>query len=182
LVQKIGTELIISEEGALCQNILWLQRRKSVAKSCGREYNAIKTDCKEGIIMENRPVKKASESFTTQVQVLTLANLNGYNRLFGGQLMSWMDITAAVAARRHSGRNVTTVKVEALEFRAPAHANDTLVLTAGLVSVGNSSMRVKVDAYVEGLDGSYKHINEAYFIMVALDDNEKPTTVPLLQE
>ena len=84
-------------------------------------------------------MKRVSDSYTTQVQLLTQANLNGYNRLFGGQLMSWMDIVAAVCARRHSERNVTTVRVDGLEFRAPAHANDTLALTAHLCYVGRSS-------------------------------------------
>lgn len=122
--------------------------------------------------------KRAAESFTTQVQVLTQANLNGYNRLFGGQLMSWMDIVAAVTARRHSGRNVTTVCVNELEFRAPAHANDTLMLTGEIVYVGRTSMEVRVRVYIEALNGDREQINEARFVMVALDDDEKPTEVP----
>lgn len=128
--------------------------------------------------MPERTMKRVSDSYTTQVQVLTQANLNGYNRLFGGQLMSWMDVVAAVAARRHSGRNVTTVRVEDLEFRAPAHANDTLLLTAHLCHVGRSSMNVCVHVYVEALSGERQLINQAHFIMVALDEGEKPTHVP----
>lgn len=128
--------------------------------------------------MPERTMKRVSDSYTTQVQVLTQANLNGYNRLFGGQLMSWMDVVAAVAARRHSGRNVTTVRVEDLEFRAPAHANDTLLLTAHLCHVGRSSMNVCVHVYVEALSGERQLINQAHFIMVALDEGEKPTPVP----
>lgn len=125
--------------------------------------------------------KRVQDSFTTQVQVLTQANLNGYNRLFGGQLMSWMDIVAAVTARRHSGRNVTTVSVNELEFRAPAHANDTLMLTGEIVYVGRTSMEVRVCVYIEALNGEREQINEARFVMVALDENEKPTEVPGLE-
>ena len=128
--------------------------------------------------MSERKMKRASESYTTQVQVLTQANLNGYARLFGGQLMSWMDIVAAVTARRHSGCNVTTAKVTDLSFHAPAHAIDTLVLTGELVYVGRTSMVISVKVYVEKLDGERKLINEAQFVMVALDENEKPTEVP----
>ena len=128
--------------------------------------------------MSERPLKRVSDSFTTQVQILTQANLNGYSRLFGGQLMSWMDIVAAVTARRHSGRNVTTACVNDLEFHKPAHANDTLVLTGELVYVGRTSMEVRVRAYVEELDGQKQLVNEARFIMVALDENERPTPVP----
>lgn len=128
--------------------------------------------------MPERKMKRASDSFTTQVQVLTQANLNGYARLFGGQLMSWMDIVAAVTARRHSGRNVTTARVTDLSFRAPARANDTLMLTGEVVYVGRTSMVIAVRVYVERLDGERELINEARFVMVALDENEQPTEVP----
>lgn len=128
--------------------------------------------------MIDNSMKTVSESATTQVQILTQANLNGYQRLFGGQLMSWMDIVAAVTARRHSGKNVTTACVDKLEFHKPAHANDTLVITGEIVYVGRTSMEVRVRAYVEELNGSKDLTNEARFIMVALDENEKPTPVP----
>ena len=123
-------------------------------------------------------MKRVEDSFTTQVQLLTQANLNGYNRLFGGQLMSWMDIVAAVAARRHSERNVTTVSVTDLEFRAPARANDTLMLTAHICHVGRTSMDVCVRVYVEELSGERNLINQAHFVMVALDADERPAEVP----
>lgn len=128
--------------------------------------------------MSERIMKRVSDSYTTQVQLLTQANLNGYNRLFGGQLMSWMDIVAAVVARRHSERNVTTVRVENLEFRAPAHANDTLSLTGRLTHVGRTSMDICVHVYVEALSGERQLINQADFVMVALDENERPAPVP----
>ena len=128
--------------------------------------------------MEQRAMKRVEDSYTTQVQVLTQANLNGYNRLFGGKLMSWMDIVAAVTARRHSERNVTTVCVEDLEFHAPARANDTIVINGHICHVGRTSMNVCVHVYVEELTGQRNLINEAHFIMVALDDEERPTQVP----
>ncbi len=125
-----------------------------------------------------RPVKKVSESFTTQVQVLTQANLNGSMRLFGGQLMSWMDIVAAVTARRHSGHHVTTACVKNLNFRQPAHSDDTLVLTGEVIYVGRTSMEIRVCVYIESLNGNRELINDARFVMVALDENEKPAEVP----
>lgn len=128
--------------------------------------------------MPERIMKRASESFTTQVQVLTMSNLNGYSRLFGGQLMSWMDVVAAVTARRHSGMNVTTASVTDLSFHAPAHGNDTVVLTGEVIYVGRTSMEVKVYVYKEELGGKRILINEAVFTMVALDENEKPAEVP----
>lgn len=128
--------------------------------------------------MAERMMKRVSDSYTTQVQLLTQANLNGYNRLFGGKLMSWMDIVAAVTARRHSERNVTTVCVEQLEFRAPARANDTLMISGHVCYVGRTSMDICVRVYVEELSGERKLINQAHFVMVALDADENPTEVP----
>lgn len=128
--------------------------------------------------MSERKMKRREDSYTTMVQVLTQANLNGYSRLFGGQLMSWMDIVAAVVARRHSGCNVTTAAVEQLEFKAPAHGNDTMFLTGHICYVGHTSMEVCVHAYVESLNGDRKLVNRAHFIMVALDENERPAPVP----
>jgi len=128
--------------------------------------------------MEERKMKRVSDSYTTQVQLLTQANLNGYNRLFGGTLMSWMDIVAGVTARRHSGKNVTTLRVDSLEFRAPARANDTLLITGHVCYVGKTSMDVCVLVFLEELSGERRLINRAHFIMVALDENERPTQVP----
>lgn len=133
---------------------------------------------KGGIQMETRKMKKVNDSYTTQVQLLTPANMNGYNRLFGGTMMSWMDVVAGVVARRHSERNVTTARVEDLTFRAAAHVNDTLMLTGHVTYVGRTSMEICVNVYIEALNGERSMINQAHFVMVALDENEKPTEVP----
>jgi acyl-CoA hydrolase len=122
--------------------------------------------------------KHVKDSYTEQAQILTQCTLNGNARLFGGQMMEWIDITAAIAARRHSGHNVTTVAVDSLEFKGPAYANDTVLLTAKITYVGKTSMEVCVKSYVEELNGDKKLINIAYVVMVALDEFERPTQVP----
>lgn len=122
--------------------------------------------------------KKVSDSLTEQVHILTQENLNGCNRLFGGQLMAWIDVVAAVVARRHSGKNVTTAVVDMLHFQAPAYANDTVLILGKITYAGKTSMEIKVTVYVEELNGERKLINTAYVVMVALDENERPTKVP----
>ena len=124
--------------------------------------------------------KSVKDSYTEQVQILTQSNMNGFGRLFGGQLMEWIDIVAAVTARRHSQRNVTTVLVDSLEFKHPARVNDTLVLTGEIEKVGTSSMDIAVNTYIEYLSGERKLINKARLVMVALDENDRPTPVPRL--
>lgn len=125
--------------------------------------------------------KSVKDSYAEQVQVLTQKDMNGYNRLFGGRLMEWIDIVAAVVARRHSGKNVTTAVVDTLTFKAPAHLNDTVILCGRITYVGRTSMEVCVETYVEHLDSSRTLINTAYVIMIAIDENEKPVEVPRLR-
>lgn len=122
--------------------------------------------------------KKVKDSYTEQVQILTQSGMNGFGRLFGGRLMKWIDIVAAVTARRHSERNVTTVLVDRLEFKRPARVNDTLVLTGYITYAGKTSMEICVKTYIEELDGTRNLINKAYLVMVALDKDDKPTEVP----
>ena len=125
--------------------------------------------------------KRVADSITTDVEILMPSNMNGYKRLFGGQLMQWIDVVAAVAARRHSGHEVTTACVDYLEFLSPAHVNETLLLEARVTYVGTTSMEVRVDTFVEALNGEKRRVNRAYIVMVALDtETRKPTPVPPL--
>ena len=124
--------------------------------------------------------KTPSQAYTEQVHLVLDSDLNGSKRLFGGTLLAWIDITAAICARRHCGRNVTTASIDDLNFIAPAYANDLVVLCAKVSHVGNTSMEVTVDSYVERLDGKRTHINSAHVVLVALDENERPCKVPAL--
>ena len=126
-------------------------------------------------VVKNR---KVSYSYTEQVQMVTSPDLNGYGRLFGGRLMEWIDVVAGIVARRHSGCKVTTAMVDTLCFRAPAYPNDTLVLAGKVTHVGRTSMEVCVRTMVEDLNGMKRTINKAYFVLVALDDDDRPTEVP----
>lgn len=92
--------------------------------------------------------------------------------------MQWIDIVAAVTARRHCEHNVTTVLVDRLEFKKPAKANDTILLTGHVEYVGRTSMEVCVNTYIEELSGEKTLINTAHLVMVALDENDRPTEVP----
>ena len=125
--------------------------------------------------------KTVAESRTEQVFIVRADHLNGYNRLFGGQLMMWIDELAGVVARRHTGLNVTTATVDNLSFKAPAYVNDLVVLVGKVTYVGTTSLEVGVEAHVEHADGSRKDINKAHLVMVAIDDKGKPIPVPGLE-
>jgi acyl-CoA hydrolase len=124
--------------------------------------------------------KRVSESKAEHVQIILFEHLNGYDRLFGGKLVEWIDVVAAVVARRHSNRNVTTASIDNLQFKEPAYINDTVVLQGCMTYTGNTSMEVRVDTFVEKINGEKTLINRAYLVLVALDENEKPVQVPKL--
>ncbi|MBQ2700869.1 MAG: acyl-CoA thioesterase [Clostridia bacterium] len=124
--------------------------------------------------------KTVNQSRTQQVQILMPSHINGYNRLFGGRLMEWIDVVAGVVARRHSGREVTTACIDQLVFEAPAFLNETVVLEGVMTYAGRTSMEVRVDTYAEAPDGERRRVNRAYLVMVALDENNRPALVPRL--
>lgn len=130
--------------------------------------------------MEELTAKRVSDSEIEQVQPVFKAHLNAQNRLFGGQLVAWIDIVAGAAARRHCNRNVTTAEIDSLQFKEPVSADSVVVLYGRLTYVGRTSMEVRVDSYVEELSGARKLVNTAYLVLVALDENNKPTPVPKL--
>ena len=117
---------------------------------------------------------------TTTVQIVMPQHCNGYSkpRLFGGQMMAWIDVVGAVAARRYTQRAVTTVCIDNLTFLQPAYLNDTVVQEATVTWTGRTSLEVRVDSMVERLDGSRELINRAYAVFVALDGEDRPASVP----
>ncbi|HKL73955.1 MAG TPA: acyl-CoA thioesterase [Clostridia bacterium] len=124
--------------------------------------------------------KKVMDSYTEQCQIVFSQHKNGSGRLFGGQLIAWMDVVGAVVARRHSGYEVTTVSIEKVDFALPAFINDLIVITGKIIYVGNTSMHIKVSAYVEK-ECVRQLINSAVFVLVALDKSDKPIRVPRLE-
>ena len=124
--------------------------------------------------------KTVDESRVETIHVVRPNHLNGANRLFGGILMQWIDEVAGIVAKRHCMCNVTTAAVDNLTFLRGAYQNDMVVIRGKLTWVGNTSMEVCVDTYVETVGGQRDRINNAHFMMVALDENDKPVAVPRL--
>ena len=124
--------------------------------------------------------KTVEDSRVETVHIVRPNHLNGANRLFGGILMQWIDEVAGIVAKRHSMSNVTTASVDNLTFLHGAYQNEMVVIKGKLTWVGSSSMEVCVDTYVENLSGHRERINNAHFMMVALDDHDRPVQVPRL--
>ena len=128
----------------------------------------------------NIQAKKVADSVAETVHIVRPNHLNGANRLFGGILIQWIDEVAGIVAKRHSMRNVITASIDNLRFIKGAYQNEMVVIVGKLTYVGNTSMEVRVDTYVENKEGVRTAINRAYFVMVALDENDKPVQVPKL--
>jgi acyl-CoA hydrolase len=124
--------------------------------------------------------KRVSDSKTEQVQLVRPQHLNGMGRLFGGQLVEWIDEVAGVVARRHCGTEITTAAIDHLRFREPVFQNDTVVLLGKVTYTGGTSLEVRVDSFVEDFDGNRRLINTAFLIEVALGEDGKPTPAPPL--
>jgi acyl-CoA hydrolase len=127
-----------------------------------------------------RVTKKVGDSLTEQQYLICPAHINHYGRLFGGQLLKWIDELAGIVAIRHCGCTVTTAAIDNLQFRAPAYSGDMIVLRGWVTCVGTSSMEVRVDTYREALDGRREMINKAYIDMVAIGCKGRPKEVPAL--
>lgn len=122
--------------------------------------------------------KKVSESRIEQVYQVRPAHLNSAGRLFGGRLMEWIDELAGLVGIRHAQHDVITASVDNLKFIRGAYLKDLIVLIGRVTYVGRTSMEVRVDTYIESMDGIRKPINRAYLTLVAIDEKGCPTEVP----
>jgi len=105
---------------------------------------------------------------------------NAAGNVHGGEIMKLMDTAAYVVARKHSRCNVVTARVDELEFHHPIYVGELVTCKAELIFVGRSSMEIHVTVLVEDLncDMSTRTALTAYFTMVALGDDGRPTDVP----
>lgn len=107
------------------------------------------------------------------------ADTNPNGDIFGGWLMSQMDLAAGnVAARRSRGR-AATVAVDGMTFLGPVSVGDEVSLFAKVLTVGRTSMRIEVEAWRRArASEETRKVTEATFTFVAIDDDGRPRPVP----
>ena len=105
------------------------------------------------------------------------ANFNG--DIFGGWIMSWMDLAAGNAASRRARGRAVTAAIDAVSFHNPVHIGDELSVYAKVTSVGRTSMKIAVEAWqrARACDDTSR-VTQATFTFVAIDDNGRPRPVP----
>ena len=126
--------------------------------------------------MEARPPSQ-SESVLTRWMGIPEANTAG--NVHGGTIMRLCDEVAGIAAIRHCGGRVVTASTDRMTFLHPVFVGELMTLTARVNAVWRTSMEVGVRVDAENpRTGDSRHTGTAYFTMVALDEDGRPTEVP----
>ncbi len=113
-------------------------------------------------------------------RVMMPRDTNALGTIFGGVILSEVDLAAAIEAQRHWPHRVVTVAMDHVEFHQPVHVGDLVSFFTETDRVGRTSIRVKVSVWSRRRFGSGAEIEvtEAFVTMVAVDDDLKPVTVP----
>lgn len=123
--------------------------------------------------------KPVSASQVVMTQLVLPTHINALGSIFGGTIMSWIDIAAAIAAQRHSNKEVVTASIDSLSFIAPVYKGWVVNLKASVNYTSRTSMEVGVRVDAENpRTGEVFHTASAYTTFVALGGNGKPIEVP----
>lgn len=124
--------------------------------------------------------KTPSESLTVMTEIVLPNDTNNLKNLFGGQLLSWMDRCAAIAAHRHCRRIVVTASVNNVSFNQAIPQGAIVTLEAKVSRAFSSSMEVFVDVFIEDqtISGKKTKANEAIYTFVAVDQLGNPINIP----
>jgi len=109
------------------------------------------------------------------------ADTNAAGDIFGGWLMSQVDIAGSIVARRRAQGRAVTVAVDSFQFRKPVFVGDVVSCYARITRVGKTSITVNVKAYAERQEKlHHTHlVTEADLTYVAVDEQRKPRHIPL---
>lgn len=123
-----------------------------------------------------RPVR---ESQSEMVEVVLPNDANPLGNLLGGRLMHLIDVAGALACHRHARSYVVTASMDHLDFLAPVHIGDLLILQSSVNCAFNTSMEVGVKVWVENyITGTRRHVSSAYLTFVAVDRHGRKIPVP----
>ncbi len=125
--------------------------------------------------------KSPSHSKVEMTELILPQHTNALGTVFGGVIMSWVDIAAAIAAQRHCGKIVVTASIDALHFLAPIKLGWVVNIKAQVNHVWRSSCEVGVKVSAENpITGEHHQTASAYVTMVAIDGEGKAQEIPAL--
>lgn len=103
---------------------------------------------------------------------------NHYDTLFGGTAMLLMDEVAFIAATRYSRQKMVTVSSDKIDFKKPIPAGTIIELVGSITHVGNTSLKVRVDIYIEQMYSDFREqAITGEFTFVAIDEHKKPVSI-----
>lgn len=130
---------------------------------------------------DNEIYKNPKDSAIESRYLVLPEHANHLGSAFGGLIMSWIDLIAAMVAQRHSEKEVVTLSIDRLTFIAPISVGDHVILKASVNYVGSSTMEIGVQVTKENpIKKESVRATTAYLTFVALDENRKPYKVPRL--
>lgn len=122
--------------------------------------------------------EKTTGRLTTRTLAMP-ADTNPAGDIFGGWVLSQMDIAAGICAGQRAQSRVVTIAIESMSFIRPVKVGDILGLYTQVTRVGNTSMTIHVEAWVRrGRIGKRERVTEGNFKFVALNDNGEPKKIP----
>ena len=125
--------------------------------------------------------RTVTESQSERSEIIFPADSNALGNLFGGRLMQFIDLVGAMAASRHARAFTVTASMDHLDFVAPVHVGDLLILKASVNRAFRTSMEVGVKAMVEDVrEQRLRHVSSAYLTYVAVDSSGHGLVVPKL--
>jgi len=126
-------------------------------------------------------VTKSNSTEKSDAAVRTLAmpaDTNSAGDIFGGWLMSQMDIAGEITARQRARARVVTVAIDGMEFHEPVYVGDVVSCYTKITRVGKSSLTIHIEAVaMRGITGARVKVTEGIFVYVALDKNGRPCPV-----
>ena len=106
------------------------------------------------------------------------SDINANGHIFGGWVLSQMDIAAGIVASRRAGGSVATIAIERMEFIAPIHLRDVISVFAEVERVGRTSMVIRIEVIATRDRGATDiKVTEGMFTFVALDEQHRPRPV-----
>src|ERR1044071_362455 len=111
--------------------------------------------------------------------VLMPKDTNAHGTIFGGVILSYIDIAAAIEVRRHTLKRIVTKAMHEVVFVAPVFVGDLVSFYTALVRIGRTSITVKVIVEADRINspGQRVRVTEAEVIYVAIDENRRPTPI-----
>lgn len=120
--------------------------------------------------------RRIDSSEARVIKAVFPSNTNHHNTLFGGEALAWMDETAFIAATRFCRKPLVTVSSDRIDFNKAIPAGSLAELIARVIHVGNTSLKVEVNIFVEDMyQDKREHAIRGVFTFVAVDENRKPT-------